>query len=122
MNENTRLFRVEHNGDTLILSPRSNLSELELSALEDVVRDVSQHFDSHGFCHLLIDFADTDYFGSTALGLFVKFWKRVRTIGGKMALCNASPHEQEILELTQLNNLWPVFPNRDEAVRFLQAE
>ena len=68
------------------------------------------------------DFADTDYYGSTALGLFMKLWKRVQTANGSMVFCNTSPHEREVLELTRLNNLWPVFGTREEAIQHLRAE
>jgi hypothetical protein len=36
--------------------------------------------------------------------------------GGRIAFCNVSPHEREILAVTGLNGLWPVYPSRAEAV------
>jgi anti-anti-sigma factor len=122
MNEEHSLFQVEQNDQTLILSPKSNLSELELSSLDEAIRDVMQELDSLGYRHLILDFAGTDYYGSTALGFFIKLWKRVRSIGGDMVFCNVSPHEMEVLELTRLDNLWTICSTRDEALAHVRTE
>jgi hypothetical protein len=34
-----------------------------------------------------------------------------------MAICNLSPHEQEILGVTKLDHSWLICPSRDEALR-----
>jgi stage II sporulation protein AA (anti-sigma F factor antagonist) len=49
--------------------------------------------------------------GSTALGMLVRLWQRLRDRGGRMGLCNVSAHEREILEVTGLAGLWPVYPH-----------
>ena len=122
MNAKHRLFQVERSDQVLILSPTGNLSELELSSLDDAIRDVMQQLDSTGYRHLILDFSGTDYYGSTALGCFIKLWKRVRSIGGNMAFCNVSRHELEVLELTRLDNLWTICPTRDDALEYLRSE
>ena len=82
MHSQEPLFAIEQDGQTLILSPIASLNELELSALDDAIRDVLQHLESREFRNLLLDFAGTDYYGSTALGFFIKLWKRVCSIDG----------------------------------------
>jgi len=57
-----------------------------------------------------------DYYGSTALGFFLKLRQRVRRWNGRMALCNVSDHEKEILQITKLDHLWPISSSRIEAL------
>jgi len=122
MNTEQRLFVVEQNEQTLILSPTSNLSELELTSLDEAIRDVMLQLDSLGFRNVILDFSNTDYYGSTALGFFIKLWKRVRSIEGNMVFCNVSAHEREVLKLTRLDNLWTICSTRNEALQHLQSE
>jgi anti-anti-sigma factor len=77
--------------------------------------------DQLGFRNILLDFEGTDYYGSTALGLFLKLWKRVRSLDGNMAFCNVSEHEREVLRLTRLDSLWPICGTREEALETLQS-
>src|SRR5450755_1832257 len=59
------LFEIEREGETIIFTPVTNLSEVyELHAREalDVLSDLS-------IKNLVMDFHKTDYFGSTTLGL-----------------------------------------------------
>jgi hypothetical protein len=58
----------------------------------------------------------TGSYGSTALGFFVKRWKRGTGQNGRMAFCNVSDAEKEVLGITRLDRLWPVCPSRAEAL------
>lgn len=122
MNAQPPLFRIEEVGQILVLSPQTNLSELELTCLDEAIRDVMQQLDARGFQNLVLDFARTDYYGSTALGFFIRLWKRVRSMGGSMVMCNVSPHEREVLKLTRLDDLWTICSTRQEALGYLEAE
>ena len=65
--------------------------------------------------YFIMDFHKTDYYGSTALGFFVKLWKRVRERNGRMIFCNVSEQEREILTVMRLDKLWAIRASRDEA-------
>jgi anti-anti-sigma factor len=119
MSSAKRLFRMQTDGEILILSPTANLSELELSYFDEEFRAVIQELEDAGYRHVVLDFDGTDYYGSTALGFFVKLWKRIRKVDGNMAFCNVSPHEQEVLRVTRLDTLWPVCTTRQQAVAHL---
>jgi anti-anti-sigma factor len=117
-----RLFQMQVDGDVLILSPTSNLSELELSYFEEEFRTVIQKLSDADYRNVVLDFEGTDYYGSTALGFFLKLWKRIRSVDGKMAFCNVSSHEQEVLRLTRLDTLWPICSTRAQAVDQLRSK
>jgi anti-anti-sigma factor len=120
MSTEKHLFEFQDNAETLILSPTSDLSELELSYFDEEFRAVIRRLEDSGFRNVVLDFEGTDYYGSTALGFFLKLWKRIRSVDGKMAFCNVSPHEQEVLRLTRLDTLWPICGTRDDALQCLR--
>ena len=115
------IFDFEHSGETLVLVPNTDLRELEFDALEDAAAKVLEALNSETVNNVIIDFHKTDYYGSTALAFFVKFWKRIKSRGGMMVFCEVSVHEREILELTNLISLWSVCKTRQEAIDIIQA-
>jgi anti-anti-sigma factor len=119
---NHPIFDFEHSGDILILIPNMDLRELEFDALEGGAVEVFDELNSDASHNVVLDFHKTDYYGSTALAFFVKFWKRVKSSGGKMVFCNVSAHEREVLELTNLTSLWPIYETREDAINAIEGD
>ena len=112
-----KTFQFEREADCLIVTPLVNLRELDFPAIEGGAQEVLAFLDQGAVKNVIIDFQNTDYYGSTALGFFVKLWKRVRQRNGKLAFCNVSTNEKEILSATKLDTLWPICETRDDARR-----
>ncbi len=115
-----QVFETQQVGDTLVLSPRRNLSELQLNHFEQETAAVLDLVESTQARNIVLDLSDTTYYGSTALGFFVKLWTRIRKLHGHMAFCNVSENELEILRLTKLDSLWAICETREEALRSVQ--
>ena len=109
-------FEVERQGRTLVLVLRTELRELEFERIERTTAVLADLLRASDAQNVVIDLRQTDYFGSTALSLFLTLWKLVRARGGRMAFCNASACEREVLQLTALDSLWPICPSREEAL------
>jgi anti-sigma B factor antagonist len=109
-------FEIEQQDDTLILVPTENMEEWYYQRIETGAREVLERLNGTAIKNLVLDFGKTLSFGSTALGIFVKLWKRVRMRHGRMALCNLSDHEKKILEITKLDDLWLICASRSEAL------
>ncbi len=110
------IFEIEQQDDTIIVVPAADLRELEFQRIEAGAKEILDLLNGTGITHVVLDFHKTDYYGSTALGFFVKLWKRVRVRNGRMAFCNISDHEKEILQITELDHLWPICLSRSEAL------
>jgi anti-anti-sigma factor len=110
------IFEIEQKDDTIIVVPTVDLREIEYQRIEEGARKVLDLLNGIGVKSVVLDFHKTDYYGSTALGFFVKLWKRVRSRNGRMAFCNVSDHEREILQITALDQLWPICSSRIEAL------
>ena len=115
------LFEWEQTGDTLVLLPRKDLGESDYEQITDSAKEVLELLSNGQVKNLVMDFSRTDYYGSTALGFFLKLWKRVKSRSGKMAFCNVSEHEMEVLILTHLNTLWPVCKTRQDALATVKS-
>jgi anti-anti-sigma factor len=117
MDAKSDIFEIERQGDTLVVTPAVDLGELAFEQIESGESRVLDLLGDDALRNLVLDFGKTDYFGTTAIGSFVKLWKRVRDRGGHMAFCNTSEHEREILKLTKLEGLWSVCGSREDAMR-----
>jgi anti-anti-sigma factor len=110
------IFEIKQEGDTIIVVPAVNLREMDHRPMEQGARQILDLLNGTGIKNVVLDFYKTDYYRSTALGFFLKLWKRVRRQDGRMAFCNFSEHEKEILQLTKLDHLWPICSSRSEAL------
>jgi anti-anti-sigma factor len=115
-------FDIVRDGDTLVVTPLRDMGELEYAQIESGAKDLFDRLRDPAIKNVVLDFRETDAYGSTALGFFVKLWKRVCTQkNGQLAFCNVSPHEMEILNITKLSKLWPICPSRDAALAVVRA-
>jgi anti-anti-sigma factor len=72
---------------------------------------------------VVIDLARVDYFGSAFLQLLLRCWNLVTKVkGGQMVLCRVSQRARELLHLTSLDIIWPIYATRAEAMEALLSE
>lgn len=110
------IFEIEQEDDTIIVVPTMNLQELDYQRIEEGARKILDLLNGTDTKAVVLDFHKTDYYGSTVLGFFLKLWKRVKSRNGRMAFCNVSDHEKEILRITGLDQLWPICSSRSKAL------
>jgi hypothetical protein len=65
------VFKFEREGETLVVSPLMDLRELEYAHIEEAAAAVLDSVSGGPARDVVMDFAGTDYYGSTALGFFV---------------------------------------------------
>jgi anti-anti-sigma factor len=111
------VFAVEQEGDTLILIPPADLGESSGDRIADGASRILARLSDGRIKNVVVDFCMTDYFGSTALSVFIRLWTRVHRQGGQLIVCNISDHEREILQVSRLDQLWPICATRAEALQ-----
>jgi anti-anti-sigma factor len=116
------VFETEQDGESLVITPVTNLGELEFQRIESGAGEVLDLLNDSSVRNVVLDCQRADYFGTTALGFFAKLWKRVRERKGHLALCNVSEHGKEILKLTKLDSLWSLCGSRQEALRTVRDD
>ncbi len=117
MEPSTDFFNVEQLGETVILTPQFDMGELDQERINAGMKQVLDLLASAPIKNLVLDFHKTSYYGSTALGFFVRLWKTISTRKGRMAFCNLSDHEREILTITKLDNLWDICKSKADALK-----
>jgi len=121
MNSNA-LFQLDTIGEVLVITPLADLSEMDFTAMEAQGQKILERWDKCACQNVVLDLGRIGYFGSSALGLFVKIWKRVCQRHGKLAICGVSANEQDVLSITKLDNVWPIAASRDDALAMVEGK
>ncbi len=116
MEPSNKLFESDCQDQTVILTPTIDLSEFAYESLENEADEVLSFLDKPEHRNIVIDLHRADYSGSSALGLFLKLWKKVRDKGGSMVFCNVFAHELDIFELMKFDRIWPIYGSRQEVL------
>jgi anti-anti-sigma factor len=111
-----KLFEVEQTGVIVVIVPQTDLSEFAFQQIEAEASEVLGMLDQLGAKNIVIDCSKSSYFGSVAMAFFMKLWLRVRHCNGRMAFCNLSDNEKEILHITKADSLWSICSSREEAL------
>ena len=119
MNGKNLLFEIAPRGETLVVKSARDLTEFAYDKLEDEAHEVLSLLERPEFRNVVVDLSRSDYCSSTALGLFLKFWKSARDRGGAMVFCGLSPHEHEVFRTMKLDALWPICQTLDEALKIV---
>ena len=72
--------------------------------------------------NLIIDMADVSYIDSSGLNLLLILLTKSRNIGGETVLINLSTLVQNLLIVTKLNSIFPIFDSLDMALESLSPE
>lgn len=111
-----RMFEMEQKGATLVATPAADLDGLGFHAMEVGARPILCRLGDGSTQNVVVDFRKTKSFDSTALGFFIKLWKRVCDRQGHLAFCNLSDAEREVLCTAGLKGFWPICTTLEQAL------
>jgi anti-sigma B factor antagonist len=69
---------------------------------------------------VIIDCREASYLDSTGIGFVVQIYKRVKNSGGQFVLANMNRRVREVLELTTLDKIIPLFDEEQAALASLR--
>ncbi|MDJ0974578.1 MAG: STAS domain-containing protein [Planctomycetota bacterium] len=75
-----------------------------------------------GTRRMAVDLHALPFINSAALGYLIKAYKSMEEQGGELALCRLQPAITQILEMTNLDSVFPAFQTVDEAVSYLGGD
>jgi len=97
-----------------------HLSEVGLEEISRQLVEVAQEADPP---YLVLDMSATEFFGSSFIEVLFRVWKRLNTQSNpKFAISGLQEYCREVLEVTHLDQLWPLYATRAEAVTALSAK
>jgi len=115
MNENEPKFAVSKSGTTTVVrlaGPRIT-DQVYINELGDELVGVLAQAAPP---MLLIDLEDVEFLSSSVLGKLIRLFKRARQVGGRVCLCSIRPSIHEVFEITQLDKVFEIYPDADEAI------
>ena len=71
---------------------------------------------------IIFDLSQVEYFGSMFLALLIRCWKLALSQGGSMALAGVRPKTRELLRVTSLDIVWPIYETKDEAMEAYELD
>ena len=116
------VFIIERRGDLTVISATPALESIAMGLEEQAADLIFEPLRRDVEPLLVFDLSQVDYFGSVFLGVLLRCWKLVQAKGGTMALAGVSARAKELLHLTSLDFVWPIYANRREAVEALLSD
>ncbi len=99
-----QIMKVQHNGDSLLITGVKELGATNANAFRDQVR--ASVSDSHRFIE--IDLSETMFLDSCGLGALISLHKTICGRNGLVRLLNPTPPVQQILELTRMHRIFEI--------------
>ncbi|MBD2742549.1 STAS domain-containing protein [Coleofasciculus sp. FACHB-1120] len=93
-----------------IVQPSGILDGMKATQFRQEISDIVEN----GGNIVLIDFKDVTFMDSSGLGALVLALKTVRAAGGKLFICSINEQVRMLFELTSMDRVFEIFPNREE--------
>ena len=86
MDSAAEMLEIQRLGELFLVIPREDLGAFNNQKLQSEGEQLLQLLETTRIHDVLVDFQNSDYFGSAALEWFVKLWKRISP-DGCLAFC-----------------------------------
>ncbi len=111
----TQVLRV---GNTTVVIFGDKCKHIDELIVEQASREVMDAVSAAAPPQVVLDLSVTEFFGSSFIEVLFRAWNRLQhKPGGKMALVGLGPYCREVLEITHLDKLWPMYDTRDAALK-----
>jgi len=94
------------------LMPSKILDELQINSLG---RQLGELIDN-GARKVILDFDVVDHLSSSALGVLITTRQILNKVDGSLRLCNIRPDILQVFKITNLDNLFPIYPTVADAL------
>ena len=115
-------LRSDSYGPTRVVHLGKAYDSLNESTVDRVERFLLQTADQPEAKNLVVDLSHTQYFGSRFIEALFRAHNRMKRKGGKFALSGLQPYPGEVIRISRLDTVWPIFPNAEAAVQALGVE
>ena len=115
-------FTIERRGDLTVISATPALESIAVGLEDQAAALIFNPIRNDPEPLIVFDLSQIDYFGSVFLGVMLRCWKMVQAKGGTMALSGVSARARELLHITSLDFVWPIYASRREAVEALMSD
>ena len=112
------LVELEKRGDICVLRLHGRFATGKDSAY---LRAKSEEVKKSGCVRVLAEFGQVEYLDSTGIGFLIEIYTNiVKNAAGCFVLANLNRRAREVLELTRLANVMPIYSTEEAALEALQ--
>lgn len=115
-------FTIERRGDLTVISGNEQLESIEFGLEETVSELILKPLQKEDHPQVVFDLSRVKFFGSNFLALLIRCWKLVESKGGAMVLSGVDGRSRELLRVTSLDIVWPIYHTKREAIEALQLD
>jgi anti-sigma B factor antagonist len=115
-------FTFERHGELTVISATRALERIEYDLEEQVAEMILKPLRRQENPLIIFDLSEVDNFGSMFLALLIRCWKLALSRGGTMALSGVTDRTRELLRVTALDMVWPIYQTKREAIEALQLD
>ena len=116
------VFTIERHGEVTLIVASAALEHLDITLADQAAEVLLAPLREQPDPLVVVDLSAVDYFGSIFLALLIRCWKLASARGGMMVLAGVSRRARELLHLTSLDMVWPIYADRREAIDALLSD
>ena len=113
------MHRVSQEHGVTIIELGPSYAALDYEAIDDCSEVLLSQSNLADPPRLILDMSETTFIGSSFIELLVRAWKRIKKRDGMMAFCGLRPFCREVMAVSHLDTIWPIYANRQQALRDL---
>lgn len=108
---------VEQQGEVRLIHLSGRLDGTTMQEVEQGFLDLVEQ----GTTRFVFDLSELEYISSAGLRVMLLSVKKMRAIGGKIALCSLTENVQEVFHISGFSTIFSIFSVREEALRYVEA-
>lgn len=94
----------------------ANITEDRIALISEVIMEAAEADPPR----VVLDLKGVEFFSSSFIEVVFRLWNRLqRRPEGRLALSGLTKYCREVLDITNLDELWEIFPDRSSAVAAL---
>ncbi len=109
-------FTFERHGDLTIITATEAIERIDFGLEEQVADMILKPLRRQENPLIVFDLSRVDNFGSMFLALLIRCWRLALSQGGSMALSGVTERTRELLRVTALDTVWPIYDTKREAM------
>jgi anti-sigma B factor antagonist len=109
-------FTFERHGDLTVITATEAIERIDFGLEEQVADTILKPLRRQENPLIVFDLSRVDNFGSMFLALLIRCWRLALSQGGSMALSGVTERTRELLRVTALDTVWPIYDTKREAM------
>jgi anti-sigma B factor antagonist len=109
------VFQRKRQGDLLIIIPSPEVEHMPESLLKPAADFLLAPLQTNPPNNIIIDLEGVRYFGSSFIQFLLRCHEIVKNRGSELVLAGVNQRIRELLSMTQLDTIWALYDNREEA-------